>query len=59
MTWEAHVVEMLESTKWCGHLEVDRYSTIRLGYRQLMETVGTYCMLGQELVRALLWPFLA
>jgi hypothetical protein len=35
MTGEAHVVEMLESTKWRSHLEVDWYSSVGLGYSQL------------------------
>jgi hypothetical protein len=59
MTGEAHVSEMLESTKGCGHLEVDRYPAIGLGYCKLMEAGVTYCMLVQGLVQALLWPFLA
>jgi hypothetical protein len=36
MTGEAHMIEMLEGTKRCGHLEVDWYSSIRLGYCQLI-----------------------
>jgi hypothetical protein len=36
MTGEAHMIEMLESTKWCSHLEVDWYSSVGLGFRQLI-----------------------
>jgi hypothetical protein len=59
MTREAHMIEMLECTKWCGHLEVDWHSSIRLGYCQLRKAGVTYCMLARELVRVVLWPFLA
>jgi len=58
MTGEAHVIEMLESTKRRGHFEIDWYSSIRLGYCQLMKTIGTYCMMALKPVQAVLSPFL-